>query len=78
MNTGQTVLDRCREMLRRGAGIEDVLRELRDGGLSKVHSMKALVDLGYADLAQAKEIVHRSQTWQDVRERDEKFQSGLD
>jgi ribosomal protein L7/L12 len=71
-------LKECREKLVRGAELEEVIRTLRSNGFSKVHSMKALVDLGQASLSEAKQIVHNSPTWADVRDRDEEFQSGLD
>jgi len=72
------VIEECREMLARGANLEEVIRALRNGGLSKVHSIKALVDLGQANMSESKRIVHNSSTWADVRERDETFQRQLD
>jgi len=78
MSTLEKVLKECRDELLRGANLEDVIRTLRDGGFSKVHSIKALVDLGQANMNEAKHIVHNSQTWADVRERDEEFHRKLD
>lgn len=74
MNTMGDVLSRCRAVLEQGGCVEDVVRLLRDQGLSKVHSMKMLVDLGLADLGEAKRIVHESATWGDIRARDDDFQ----
>ncbi|HEY5569055.1 MAG TPA: hypothetical protein VJA26_11180 [Gammaproteobacteria bacterium] len=78
MSTQDEVLRECRDKLARGAMVEDVIRALRDGGFSKVHSIKALVDLGQANMNEAKHIVHNSPTWADVRERDEAFHRKLD
>lgn len=72
------VLRQCREQIARGEGHEQIVRLLRDRGISKGLSIKALVDLGLASLADAKGIVHFSATWADVRENDERFQSGLE
>lgn len=71
------VLQECREMIARGAELEEIVRILRERGFSKVHSIKALVDLGQASMSAAKAIVHNSPTWADVRERDEEFQRRL-
>jgi hypothetical protein len=65
-------------MLSKGADVESVLRVLRDNGFSKVHSIKALVDLGRASLADAKSIVHSSGAWEDRRESDEAFQQSVE
>lgn len=77
MSTQEEVLKECRDKLARGEHLEDVIRILRDGGFSKVHSIKALVDLGQGNMNEAKHIVHYSQTWADVRERDEEFHREL-
>jgi hypothetical protein len=78
MSTHDEVMRECRDKLARGAMLEDVIRALRDGGFSKVHSIKALVDLGQANMNDAKSIVHNSPTWADVRERDEAFHQKLE
>ena len=77
MNEQHEVLTECREKLARGEKLEEILRTLRNHGFSKVHSIKALVDLGQANMSEAKHIVHSSPTWADVRERDEEFQRKL-
>ena len=71
------VLRECRIVMDQGANVEAIVRLLRDEGLSKVHSIKVLVDLGLADMGEAKRVVHRSPTWADVRERDDDFQQKL-
>lgn len=77
MNDDETVLSDCRKLLAQGVDRESVLTALRRAGFSKVQSIKALVDLGEATLGEAKEVVHRSETWKDVRERDEASQRSL-
>lgn len=69
------LLQECRHILERGTGLEAVIGKLRSHGLSKVHSMKALVDLGVADMAQAKLMIHDSPVWADLRARDEEFRA---
>lgn len=78
MSSEENLLRECRKKLDYGAALEEVIRILRDGGFSKVHSIKALVDLGQANMSDAKKIVHDSPTWADVRERDEAFHRRLD
>jgi hypothetical protein len=78
MSERDDILGVCREKLANGESLEEILRILRSSGFSKVHSIKALVDLGQANMSDAKRIVHISPTWADVRERDEEFQRKLD
>ncbi len=74
MEQFDSVISRCREMLVDGAEVDTILRELRDAGCSKVQSIKALVELEQASLAEAKTLVHGSNVWDDVFERDSRFQ----
>ena len=74
MNTSNEVIQICNDMIAAGADLESVLHVLRHAGYSKVQSMKALVDLDQATLAEAKTIVHNSAVWRDAREQDEAFQ----
>jgi hypothetical protein len=78
MSRSDNVLSECREMLARGAKLEEIVMVLRQNGFSKVQSIKELIDLKQADAYSGKEIVHNSPTWADVRERDEEFQRGLE
>jgi len=73
VNQANEDLSIYRDLIERGALLEEVLQALRRNGFSKVQSIKALVDLGQADIVQAKKIVHHSGTWGDVRVRDEAF-----
>ncbi len=45
---GNTTSEIFVEMLRRGSDIEEILMTLRSAGYSKITSIKALVDPGYA------------------------------
>jgi hypothetical protein len=78
MIRNQEIVAQCRAMLAKGASTEKVLDLLRSSGFSKVHYMKALVNLGQASMADAKVNVHHSSAWTDVRERDAKFRDGLE
>ena len=62
----------------RNNDFEGALRLLRDAGLSKIQSIKALTDTGRFDLTQAKVIVHESVAWRDVRQRDSELQEALE
>ena len=48
-----------------------VLAVLRTDGFSKTDCMRAMVELLQIPLGDAKGLVHNSQTWSDIRERDE-------
>ena len=74
MSKQDDVMKECRDLLASGAAVEQIISILRERGFSKAHSIKVLVDLGQADMNEAKGIVHKSPTWADVRERDEEFQ----
>jgi len=60
-----------------GADHDLVLGFLREKGLNKLASIKALVKTTGVSLGNAKEIVHHSRVWQDVYERDTKFHEQL-
>lgn len=67
----------CRELVSRGEPIEQVLAHLREVGLSKGQSIRVLVEaVGYR-LPEAKELVHSSAVWSDVRTRDDEFHDEL-
>jgi hypothetical protein len=71
------VVSHCRTLLAQGVAIEAVIQAMRAAGFSKIDSIRALVDLGHADLREAKRVVHQSDTWRDVRDRDDKFHRNL-
>jgi len=63
----------CKQMLRDGKTVEDVLKHLRNETNSKVTSMAVIMDVLDLAPSEAKSLVHKSLVWGDVRERDEKF-----
>ena len=77
MDERATVVTKCREMLSRGAPLEAVLAYMREYGLSKGQSIRVVVETVGKSLSEAKNLVHSSETWSDVRMRDEKFHDEL-
>jgi len=69
--SNEAVLETAGRMLSDGYAVENILALLREHGLSKTASIKALMDLQGLTLAEAKRVVHLSPTWQDVYKRDE-------
>jgi hypothetical protein len=57
--------------------IDEALAFLRSHGFSKVMSIAALTQLFGLKLDEAKQRVHLSPTWADVRERDDAFHDEL-
>ena len=68
---------KCRELVSRGSPIEHVLAHLREVGLSKGQSIRVLVEAAGYRLREAKELVHSSAVWSDVRDRDDQFHDEL-
>lgn len=64
---------RCRELLSSGASLEEVIADLREQGLSKVHSIVVLRKGTGKSPEEAKQLVHFSAAWSDARQRDEEF-----
>ncbi len=57
-----------RERCKADASAEEVLFLLREEGYSRAASIEAVMELENVSLAEAKRIVHGSDTWSDVRE----------
>lgn len=72
------LLARARIDLAAGATLDTALAALREGGFSRVDSVRAVRALTGASMADAKEIVHVSPAWADVRERDDEFHRSLE
>ena len=68
----------CHALLESDAPLEDVLTFMRDGGASRIESMRLLIDLKGLSLADAKTTVHSSQTWSDLRASAEEFHEALE
>ncbi len=54
-----------RELLGRGASVEEVLARLRYNGCEVIDSIKVLTEVAGMDLDTAKRTVHFSETWSD-------------
>jgi hypothetical protein len=65
------------KMIDQGATVEEIIRALRDDGFSKAPSIKALCDFRLANLAEAKRLIHFSETWADRKAEDEAFHEEL-
>jgi hypothetical protein len=71
------LIERCQGLAAEGRPIEEIIAFLRAEGCQKTETIGLITEaLGIA-LARAKEIVHFSASWADVRERDEKFHETL-
>lgn len=55
-------------MKTRGAAFEEILTELRRASPSPIDSIRVIRDLEGIDLNDAKDRVHNSMTWRDLRE----------
>jgi hypothetical protein len=67
------LIDECRKLLESKVDREGLVSYLRGQGCLKLDSMAILRQVLDISLGQAKGLVHCSATWQDVRERDDKF-----
>jgi len=77
MMDNHTLISECRMMAAQGKNLEDIMHFLRAEGCSKVMSIAVLAKALEVGLGQAKEMVHTSQTWADVRERDDQFHASI-
>ena len=77
-NENETLLNCARRMLSEGQDLETVISFLRDSGCHKNDSIKIVRQLTGVGLGEAKDIVHFSNTWKDVKERDEAFHEVLE
>lgn len=73
-----SLTDRCREMLRTGATVDDVLGIMRREGESRVASIGLLMELTGMSLREAKTAVHMSSVWGDLRNETETFHEQLE
>ena len=68
----------ARKLVADGNDVESVLTLFRQGGCSKVESIRALMDVKAISLREAKEIVHLSRTWRDTLQADDRFHEKLE
>ena len=66
-------IEKCKQMFQAGKTVEDVLKYLRTETGSKIISCMAISDLLNISMGDAKLLVHRSDAWNDVKERDEEL-----
>lgn len=69
---------RASELLREFGLWDIVLERLRTEGFSQVQAIKATVERLGVPLAEAKQIVHLSKAWADVRSENDRFHQALD
>jgi hypothetical protein len=67
-----------RRLLAEGKTQDEALTALRTKGLSIIECIIAVQKFRRCDLAEAKEIVHFSPAWADMREQHEKFHRELE
>ncbi|GAB3444137.1 hypothetical protein [Actinophytocola sediminis] len=65
------------EMLTSERDEEEILRYLRGAGFSIIESMRVMIKSCGHSLAEAKQVVHNSETWADGREGNERFHENL-
>jgi hypothetical protein len=71
------LVERCRELGRQGRSQEEIMAFLRAAGCWKLDSIKAMQAVYGLTLSQAKEAVHLSKTWEDMREADNRLHQTL-
>ena len=74
---GTQVTDRAASLCGDGARWNAIL-DLRAEGVTKFECINATVELLRLPLADAKRVTHDSQTWADVRWRDDEWHNSLD
>ena len=77
-NENETLLDHARRMLSEGQDLETIISLLRESGCHKNDSIRIIRELIGVSLGEAKDIVHFSNAWKDVKERDEAFHDVLE
>jgi hypothetical protein len=73
----EKILVACKELFAQSGELEAVVKFLKGLGLSKVESMLCIVESGIAPMSQAKEIVHKSASWDERRQADDAFHKQL-
>ncbi len=70
-------IEPCRKMLHDGASMERILKYLREETGSKVASAAVLINGLDIPAREAKQLIHLSEVWRDVKERDEDFHEDI-
>jgi ribosomal protein L7/L12 len=71
------IIKEARSLSDQGKSTEEIIAFLKERGLSKVWSTKVLSEACGLDLRSAKEAVHFSSAWAEVRKAHEAFQDQL-
>jgi ribosomal protein L7/L12 len=77
MRTRSELAVECKGRRAHGASDEDLMAFLRAEGCSKIDTILVLREIQDLSLGKAKELVHLSRTWADVREKDDTFHEAL-
>ena len=78
LRVDESLAEPTRALLNSNEGVQGAISFLRQQGESKIGTMRILVAVGQLTLAQAKTLVHRSETWRDQREADETLHESLE
>lgn len=71
-------IEQCHKLRAKGDSNEEIVSFLRSQGYSKTQSIALVAKALNLSLAQAKELVHDSCAWADVRQRDELFHDAVE
>ncbi|MEH2209115.1 hypothetical protein [Nostoc sp.] len=77
MNKDNELTEKLKNMLTESADQESVIKFLRLSNYSKAESIGILKKAFGLSLIEAQDIIHNSQTWSDVKERDAKINNEL-
>lgn len=72
------IIAECQELHSQGRSTDEIVSFLHARGCSKVQSITVIATALGIGLTQAKEIIHTSQAWMDIKERDEHFHDSLE
>jgi len=67
-----------RRLLADGKTLDEALAALRAKGLSIIECIMAVREFRHCDLAEAKQVVHFSSAWADMREQHDQFHRELE
>jgi ribosomal protein L7/L12 len=73
MEDSHELVRQAKDMIQGGEDFEEVVALLKRRNVSKVWSAKILSDAAGVSLEEAKDIVHMSRAWADLREEHDRF-----
>jgi len=71
------LITKCEQMLKDGKDFESVVQFLRRNRGRKITSIEVIALLLDIPISKAKILIHTTQTWSDVRKRDEMFEHAV-